>query len=69
MFDSPHNRPITWDDLLRQTSDWEGTLWGKPDWADRPGPIPRLGRTDYEITAGTIYKYNDTRVNVLALAH
>ena len=21
----------------RQTSDWEGTLWGKPDWADRPG--------------------------------
>jgi CubicO group peptidase (beta-lactamase class C family) len=35
-FDSEHNRTITWDHLLRQTSDWEGTLWGKPDWADRP---------------------------------
>ena len=36
LFDTPHNRTITWDHLLRQTSDWEGTLWGKPDWADRP---------------------------------
>ena len=35
-FDSEHNRKITWDHLLRQTSDWQGTLWGKPDWADRP---------------------------------
>jgi CubicO group peptidase (beta-lactamase class C family) len=35
-FRSEHNAKITWDDLLRQTSDWEGTLWGKPDWADRP---------------------------------
>ena len=31
-----HNATITWDHLLRQTSDWQGTLWGKPDWADRP---------------------------------
>src|SRR4051812_42658386 len=36
LFETPHNRTITWDHLLRQTSDWEGTLWGKPDWADRP---------------------------------
>jgi CubicO group peptidase (beta-lactamase class C family) len=35
-FASAHNQKITWDHLLRQTSDWEGTLWGKPDWADRP---------------------------------
>jgi CubicO group peptidase (beta-lactamase class C family) len=35
-FDSEHNAKITWDHLLRQTSDWEGTLWGKPDWSDRP---------------------------------
>src|SRR5947209_7037096 len=39
-FESPHNRTITWDNLLRQTSDWEGTLWGKPDWVDRPGEAP-----------------------------
>src|SRR5262245_47269691 len=36
LFATPHNRTITWNHLLRQTSDWEGTLWGKPDWADRP---------------------------------
>ena len=29
--------------MLRQTSDWEGTLWGKPDWADRPEPMRRMG--------------------------
>ena len=36
LFDGPHNSKITWEHLLRQTSDWQGTLWGKPDWADRP---------------------------------
>ena len=36
LFASPHNAPITWEHLLRQTSDWSGTLWSKPDWADRP---------------------------------
>ena len=25
---------------MRQVSDWEGTLWGKPDWADRPSQNP-----------------------------
>ncbi len=67
-FNTAHNRKITWDHLLRQTSDWEGTLWGKPDWADRPGDDPHewLGRPRHE--PGTSYKYNDVRVNVLALA-
>jgi len=36
LFEAPHNQLIKWDHLLRQTSDWQGTLWGKPDWADRP---------------------------------
>ena len=26
LFDTAHNRTITWDNLLRQVSDWEGTL-------------------------------------------
>ncbi len=43
LFDAPHNRNITWDHLLRQTSDWQGTLWGKPDWADRPEGKPTNG--------------------------
>jgi CubicO group peptidase (beta-lactamase class C family) len=69
-FDSEHNRTITWDHLLRQTSDWEGTLWGKPDWADRPPtnlPLAEYVARKHN-APGTSYKYNDVRVNVLAYA-
>jgi hypothetical protein len=67
-FETPHNRMLTWDVMLRQTSDWEGTLWGKPDWADRPGGKPEewVGRP--RNPAGSVWKYNDVRVNALALA-
>lgn len=68
LFETPHNKKITWDHLLRQTSDWEGTLWGKPDWADRPEGAPSEWLTRKRNEPGTVYKYNDTRVNVLALA-
>ncbi|MEO7963688.1 MAG: serine hydrolase, partial [Gemmatimonadaceae bacterium] len=67
-FDTPHNRTITWDDMLRQTSDWEGTLWGKPEWADRPSQDPNEWRTRPRKASGATYEYNDVRVNVLALA-
>ena len=67
-FESEHNRKITWDHLLRQTSDWEGTLWGKPDWADRPQGEPATWTTRTRNEPGTVYKYNDVRVNLLALA-
>jgi len=68
LFDAPHNQPITWEHLLRQSSDWQGTLWGKPDWADRPVGKPNewANRPMYE--PGTHFKYNDVRVNVMALA-
>lgn len=68
-FNSEHNSKITWKHLLRQTSDWEGTLFGKPDWADRPEQeITRevINRERHE--PGSKWKYNDVRVNVLALA-
>ncbi|HSE41823.1 MAG TPA: serine hydrolase [Acidobacteriota bacterium] len=68
LFDTDHNRTITWDHLLRQTSDWEGTLWGKPDWADRPSDKPEEWLTRKRNAPGTTYEYNDVRVNVLALA-
>lgn len=68
LFDSEHNQRITWDHLLRQTSDWEGTLWGKPDWGDRPGRDLAANRTRARNEPGTAYKYNDVRVNLLALA-
>ena len=67
-FETTHNRTITWDHLLRQVSDWEGTLWGKPEWADRPGPKPEEWMTRPRVTPGTVYEYNDVRVNVLSLA-
>jgi CubicO group peptidase (beta-lactamase class C family) len=68
LFDTPHNAAITWDDMLRQTSDWRGTLWGKPDWADRPeGATPAEYPNQPLRDPGTRYKYNDVRVNLLAL--
>jgi CubicO group peptidase (beta-lactamase class C family) len=67
-FNTEHNRTITWDHLLRQVSDFEGTLWGKPEWADRPSDNPSEWMTRDRIAPGEAYEYNDTRVNVLALA-
>ena len=69
LFESEHNRKITWDHLLRQTSDWQGTLWDKHDWADRPvgeNAAEWANRKLWE--PGTHFKYNDVRVNVMALA-
>jgi len=62
-FDTAHNRPITWHQLLNQTSGWEGTLWGKPDWADR-----YRGERRPPEPPGQHWRYNDVRVNQLALS-
>jgi CubicO group peptidase (beta-lactamase class C family) len=63
-----HNSKITWDNLLNQSSDWSGTLFGLHDWADRP---PRQGSIDDWKNRklnepGTVFKYNDVRVNLMA---
>lgn len=34
-FDSGQNAAVTWAHLLQQTSEWEGELFGLPDWLDR----------------------------------
>ena len=68
LFATEHNRKITWEHLLRQTSDWEGTLWGKPEWADRPDRDASTWGKRARKEPGTAYEYNDVRVNVLALA-
>ena len=63
LFASQHNGLITWHMLLNQTSEWEGTLWGKPDWA------PVWNGTMRELhMPGTHWQYNDVRVNCLAAA-
>jgi len=67
-FNGEHNRKITWQHLLNQSSDWSGELWGGYDWADRPPSTGGLddwkNRTLNE--PGTVFKYNDVRVNLLA---
>jgi CubicO group peptidase (beta-lactamase class C family) len=67
-FTGEHNSRITWDHLLRQTSDWEGMLWCKPDWGDRPDQDPDTWGTRERHEPGSVYEYNDVRVNLLALA-
>ncbi len=62
-YDSPHNAPITWRQTFQQTSEWEGTLFGKPDEADRREGVDRTLQAP-----GTFWEYNDVRVNRAALS-
>ena len=72
-FDGPHNGAITWRHLLQQTSEWEGTLFGKSDVIDRnrnlaTGGQGPQGRARPLRPPGTFWEYNDVRVNRLSLA-
>ena len=67
-FEAEHNSRVTWEHLLHQSSDWSGSLFGLHDWADRP---PKDGSIDEWknrslVEPGTVYEYNDVRVNLLA---
>lgn len=67
-FEAEHNSKVTWEHLLYQSSDWSGSLFGLHDWADRP---PKDGGVDewknrILVEPGTVYEYNDVRVNLLA---
>ena len=67
-FEGEHNSKINWDNLLTQSSDWSGSLFGLNDWADRP---PKEGAIDdwknrKLLEPGTVFEYNDVRVNLLA---
>lgn len=63
LFDGEHNGMITWEMLLQQRSEWVGSLWGKPDAADRRRGIDRVLQEP-----GSFWEYNDVRVNLAALA-
>ena len=74
-FDAEQNRAITWEHLLHQTSEWEGTLFGKPDLVDRhrrldlpPGAPSRKGTHRDLQPPGAFWEYNDVRVNRLSLS-
>ena len=68
-YDSPRNAQVTWKNHLQQTSEWEGTLFGKRDnfighEAFGEGEMkPREQKKP-----GTYYEYNDVRINRFALS-
>jgi len=73
-FDSPHNAAVTWKQLLQGTSEWEGTLFDKPDAVDRNRPVGKRpdavgerGVRDLR-EPGTYWEYNDVRINRLSLS-
>ncbi|MGO8917973.1 MAG: serine hydrolase domain-containing protein [Stellaceae bacterium] len=73
-FEGAHNGAITWRQLLQQTSEWEGTLWDKPDLVDRNRDLALEGRGKAKGShralqpPGRYWEYNDVRVNRLSLA-
>jgi len=73
-FVPPHNNAITWRHLLQQTSEWQGTLWDKPDTVDHNRQVglgndnSRKGTVRALERPGTRFEYNDVRVNRLALS-
>lgn len=73
-FDSTQNRDITWRHLLNQTSEWQGTLWDKPDLVDRNRQVGDAADNSRKGThrdlqpPGTFWEYNDVRVNRLSLS-
>ncbi len=71
-FEPPHNSQIRWEHLLQQTSEWEGTLFDKPDMIDRNRSVGRdagveKGSFRELQEPGTFFEYNDVRVNLLGL--
>lgn len=80
-FDSEQNASITWRHLLQQTSEWEGELFGLPDWLDRGRVVGGSDGGGGDTTVGgnatgvrqleapgSFWEYNDVRVNRLSLA-
>ena len=75
-FDEGRNARITWEHLLQQTSEWEGTCLGVPDLAERYRTVQfqtvtqpgRKGDARPLQEPGSFWEYNDVRVNQLSLA-
>ena len=75
-FDSAHNRAITWEHLLTQTSEWQGECFGMPDQVehyrhvshDPKPPAGKKGELRPLREPGSYWEYNDVRINQLSLA-
>lgn len=74
-FDEGRNAEIVWSQLLHQTSEWEGEVFGVPDQVDRFRAVafgdPSAGKKGDARplqAPGTYWEYNDVRINQLSLA-
>lgn len=72
-FEAPQNAGITWRHLLTNTSEWEGSLFGKADTIDRGRNLVVEGQGRKGLprplqSPGQYWEYNDVRVNRLSLA-
>jgi CubicO group peptidase (beta-lactamase class C family) len=68
-YDSPHNAKITWEYHARQTSEWEGTMFGRSSTFvghEEFGGGEMKPREIHE--PGSYYEYNDVRINRLSLS-
>ena len=73
-FSSPHNAKISWRHLLNMNSEWQGEIFGKSDQVDHFRQIgvgadnSRKGQRRELGAPGSLYEYNDVRVNALGYA-
>ncbi|MBC5995019.1 serine hydrolase domain-containing protein [Pontibacter cellulosilyticus] len=68
-YTSEQNSKITWEHHARQTSEWQGEMWGKKDDFIGKEAYGRGERKPREIQEpGNFYEYNDTRINRFALS-
>ena len=68
-YDSEQNRAVTWKHHLQQTSEWEGSMFGKNSdfiGAEQFGNGQRRPRAIQK--PGTFYEYNDVRINRFSLS-
>jgi len=68
-YDSAHNAKVTWNHHARQTSEWEGEMWGKTHTFLGEKEFGEGRRHARELREpGTYYEYNDVRINRFALS-
>ena len=68
-YDSPRNAQVTWKHHLQQTSEWEGTMFGKADNFVGTEAFGEGERKPRELMRpGTHYEYNDVRINRFGLS-
>ncbi len=68
-YSSEQNSKVTWEHHARQTSEWEGEMWGKNHDFIGKEAFGRGERKPRELQEpGSFYEYNDTRINRFALS-